>query len=294
VGTDDGKVQLTQDDGKNWTDVTPGIVAAGGPESVWTSRVYASDSEPGVAYIAKTGRRTDDFKPYLFKTTDYGAHWTNISAGLPQWPVNSIVEDPHDANVLFAGTDIGVYVSMDAGAHWTLFQSNMPPAAVTDMVIQPDTGDLVVATFGRGTWIANISPIREMTESNLKANYLFQVTPRAIRQQRAQGNYRFGGDTFPTSPNDPNGLLIYYYLAQDAPAVSITITDSSGKPLRTLNGPTTAGLHHIASETFVRGRGPRVQAPPVMPPGKYTVTLTAGDSTLKRDAEVLPTPTFSY
>jgi hypothetical protein len=133
-----------------------------------------------------------------------------------------------------------------------------------------------------------------MTEDNLKSDYLFHVAPRAIRQERAQGNYRFGGDTFPTSPNDPNGLLIDYYLPQDLPALSITITDSSGKTVRTLNGPTKAGLHRIGSETFVRGRGPRAQAPPAMLPGKYTVTMTAGDTTLKREAEVLPVSTFSY
>jgi len=170
----------------------------------------------------------------------------------------------------------------------------MPPAAVTDMVIQPVAEDLVVATFGRGTWIANISPIREMTANNLKSNYLFHVTPRAIQHERAQGNYRFGGDTFPTSPNDPNGLLIYYYLAQDVSSLSITIEDSSAQTVRTLHGPTTAGLHRIGSETFERGRGRRAQAPPAMPPGKYTVTMTAGDTPQKRDAEVLPASTFSY
>jgi hypothetical protein len=294
VGTDDGKVQLTQDDGKHWTDVTPNIVAAGGPANVWTSRVYASDAQAGTAYIAKTGRRTDDFKPYLFKTTDYGAHWTDISAGLPQWPVNSVLEDPRDANVLFAGTDIGVYVSFDAGAHWMSFQSNMPPAAVTDMVVQPQADDLVVATFGRGTWIANISPIPEMTESNLKSDYLFHVTPRAVQHLRAQGNYRFNGDTFPTSPNEPDGLQIYYYLPQDVVDLSITITDSSGKTVRTLTGPTKAGLHRVASETFMRGRGRRAQRLPAMPPGKYTVAMATGGTTLKRDAEVLPASTFSY
>lgn len=294
VGTDDGKVQLTQDDGKYWTDVTPNIVAAGGPASVWTSRVYASDAQAGTAYIAKTGRRTDNFKPYLFKTTDYGAHWTDISAGLPQWPVNSVLEDPRDANVLFAGTDIGVYVSFDTGAHWMSFQSNMPPAAVTDMVVQPVADDLVVGTFGRGTWIANITPIPEMTASNLKSNYLFHVTPRAIQHDRAQGNYRFNGDTFPTSPNEPDGLLIYYYLPHDVSDLSITITDSSGKTVRTLTGPTKAGLHRVASETFMRGRGRRAQRPPAMPPGKYTVAMTTGGTTLKRDAEVLPASTFSY
>src|SRR6185312_15787222 len=126
VGTDDGKVQVTQNDGGNWTDVTANIAKAGGPEDVWTTRVFASRFAPGTAYVAKSGRRRDNFKPYLFKTEDFGATWTNISPGLPQWPVNSIVEEVEKESVLFAGTDIGVYVSIDSGSHWVAFKSNMP------------------------------------------------------------------------------------------------------------------------------------------------------------------------
>src|SRR5258706_469856 len=97
VGADDGKVQVTRNAGASWTDVTKGIAAAGGPEDVWTSRVYASRFAPGTAYVSKTGRRQDDFKPYLFKTTDFGATWTRVSGNLPQWPVNVIVEDTQKA-----------------------------------------------------------------------------------------------------------------------------------------------------------------------------------------------------
>ena len=295
VGTDDGKVQLSRDDGSHWSDVTPNIVRAGGPESVWTSRVYASRFAAGTAYIAKTGRRDDDFKPYLFRTTDFGTTWTSLSATLPPWPVNSILEDPHKPSVLFAGTDIGVYVSIDTGKHWVAFKSNMPPAPVTDMVIQSREDDLVVGTFGRGTWVVNIAPIREITDEHLRSTFLFPVQPRPIRPV-AQGNYRLGGDTIPVSPNDPNGLIVYYYLNQDAIAdVIVTIADANGTIVRKLNGSQKAGLNRVSSETIVRGEGgPRRTPPAPMPPGKYVVTLTVGQTVLTRETEILNPPTFAF
>jgi hypothetical protein len=297
VGTDDGKVQVTQNDGGSWTDVTKNIAQAGGPEDVWTTRVYASRFDPGTAYIAKSGRRTDNFKPYLFKTTDYGATWTNISAGLPEWPVNVVVEDTEKPSVLFAGTDIGVYASIDTGAHWTAFKSNMPPAAVSDMIIQPREQDLVVGTYGRGIWIANISPIRDMTEANLKGPYLFPVVPKPIRHDGAQGNYRFNGDSFPITPNEPNGLIIYYYLNQDASEpVKITVADSAGNVVRTLTGSQKAGLNRASSEpSGFRGGGGRNRQPlAAMPPGDYVVTLEAGATKLTQKTQIRETPTFSY
>ncbi len=298
VGSDDGKVQLTQDDGGSWTDVTKNIAKAGGPEDVWTTRVYASLFAPGTAYVSKSGRRTDNFKPYLFKTTDFGATWTNISKGLPEWPVNVVVEDTKNPAVLFAGTDIGVYVSVDGGANWVSFQSNMPPAAVADMVVQPQAEDLVVGTYGRGVWVANISTIRDLTAANLKGPYLFPVAPRPIRHDGAQGNYRFNGDSFPITPNEPNGLLIYYYLDKDATGpVKVTVADASGKVVRSMNGPQKAGLTRISSEVsgFRGGGGARTrEVPAAMPPGEYTVTLDTGGTTLTQKTRILETPTFAY
>ena len=258
IGTDDGKVWITRDDGAHWTDVTKNVAAAGGPEDVWVSRVYASRFAAGTAYVAKTGRRQDIFKPYLFKTMDFGATWKNISSNLPQWPVNSIVEDLAMPSVLFAGTDIGVYVSIDGGIRWVAFKSNMPPAPVTDMVIHPREQDLVVGTYGRGIWVSDIAPIAEMAEKNLaKGVHLFSVKPKPIRRDGAVGNYRMLGDAFPSTPNDPNGLLIYYYLAQDASQpVAITITDQTGKVVRTVTGSQRAGINRVSSEGgFGGGRG---------------------------------------
>ncbi len=296
VGTDDGKVQVTRNGGTNWTDVTKNIAAAGGPENVWVSRVYASRFAEGTAYEAKTGRRQDIFKPYLFKTTDYGATWKSISGNLPQWPVNSIVEDLQKASVLFAGTDIGVYASIDGGARWVALKSNMPPAAVTDMVVHPREQDLVAGTYGRGIWVLDIAPIREMTEENLdKTAYLFAVKPKPIRRDGAQGNYRLLGDMFPSTPNEPNGLLIYYYLKQDAAQpVSITIADQTGNVVRTLPGTQRAGINRVSSEGGGfgggggRGGGPRA----AMPPGEYLITLQVGENKLTQKARLLPTPDF--
>ena len=294
VGTDDGKVQVTRNDGANWTDVTENVAAAGGPENVWVSRVFASRFAPGTAYVAKTGRRQDIFKPYLFKTTDYGATWKSISANLPQWPVNSIVEDLQKPSVLFAGTDIGVYASIDGGSRWVALKSNMAPAPVTDMVIHPREQDLVAGTYGRGIWVVDIAPIREMSNENLSQGvWLFAVKPKPIRRDGAQGNYRLLGDTFPLTPNEPNGLLIYYYLRQDATQpVSITIADSTGKVVRTLQGTQKAGINRVASEAGGGGGGRGAQAAAAMPPGDYVVTFQMGETRLTQKARLLPTPEF--
>ena len=277
VGTDDGKVQVTRDGGAHWSDVTKAVAAAGGPEDVWTSRMYASRFAAGTAYASKTGRRQDNFQPYLFQTTDFGATWKNIAGNLPRWPVNVIVEDPKDASVLFAGTDLGVFVSTDGGRRWVAFQSNMPPAAVTDLTIHPREQQLVAGTYGRGLWVADIAPIREMTARNLKGPYLFTVLPKPIRNEGAQGNYRLLGDSFPLTPNEPNGPVIYYYLDRDLrqPA-TVTVTDREGKVVRTITGSQKAGVNRVST-----------QSRSALPPGEYTVTLQAGETKLTQPARVL-------
>jgi len=203
------------------------------------------------------------------------------------------LEDTQKGSVLFAGTDIGVYVSTDGGARWVALKSNMPPAAVTDMVIHPREQELVAGTYGRGAWVVDIAPIREMTEENLRGLYLFTVKPKPIRRDGAQGNYRLLGDGFPSTPNEPNGLLIYYYLNQDAAQpVTVKVTDQSSTVVRTLTGPQKAGLNRVASEGLGGfaggGRGAEARTP--MPPGEYTVTLEIGGTKLARTARVVEIP----
>ena len=154
VGTDDGNVWVTRDDGKNWTKLNDKI--AGNP-GYWVSRVAASTSDPGTAYVSYTGFRNDDFRPFVYKTTDYGATWTSIAGRTcPTDRSTSSGRTPRTPNLLFAGTDFGVYVSLDGGKAWTKMKTNMPTQPVHDLKIHPREGDLIVATHGRGAYIADI------------------------------------------------------------------------------------------------------------------------------------------
>ncbi|HTX39718.1 MAG TPA: hypothetical protein VME43_32095 [Bryobacteraceae bacterium] len=219
AGTDDGRVQVTRDTGAHWTNVTGPVAAAGAPEDAWVTRVYASRYDPATAYVTKSRRRQDDFKPYVLRTTDYGATWTMLTRGLPAAAeAAAIVEDTVDRNLLFLGTTAGVYVSFDRGANWHSFQSNMPPAPVTDLLVHPREGDLVVGTYGRGVWVTNIVPLRGMGgDFPATAAALLPIRSFAQRHEGAWGNYRLLGDRYPSTPNEPNGMVIAYYL-KDAPA----------------------------------------------------------------------------
>lgn len=175
VGTDDGNVQLTQDGGKNWTKLNENI--SGNP-AYWVSRIEASSHYSGTAYVSYTGYRRDDFRPFLYKTTDHGATWTEISAGLPNEPINVIREDHKNPNLLFVGTELSVYASIDEGANWTKFMNGMPTNPAYDMVIHPRENELVVATHGRGLFIADITPLQGMTADAMNADMMvFDVQP---------------------------------------------------------------------------------------------------------------------
>jgi photosystem II stability/assembly factor-like uncharacterized protein len=219
VGTDDGKVQVTRDAGAHWTDTTEKLAAAGGAEDAWVSRVFGSRFAAGTAYVTKSRRRQDDFRPFVFRTTDFGATWTRITSGLPAAAeATAIVEDTVNPNLLFLGTSAGVFVSFDRGAAWTSFRSNMAPAPVTDLLIHPREGDLVVGTYGRGAWVVNIVPLRGV-DNRLPASEaaLLPIRSFAERNEGSLGNYRLLGDRYPTTPNEPNAMTIAYYV-KDAPA----------------------------------------------------------------------------
>jgi photosystem II stability/assembly factor-like uncharacterized protein len=279
AGTDDGKVQVTRDDGAHWTDVTAAIHAAGGPEDAWVSRVFASRFEPGAAYVTKSRRRQDDFRPYVFRSSDFGATWTRITAGLPEaTEATSIVEDTAVNSLLFLGTSAGVFASFDRGASWWPFRSNIAPAPVSDLLVQSREGDLVVATYGRGVWISNIVPLRGVDRSLLSSDAaLLPIRSFAERNEGALGNYRLLGDRYPFTPNEPNGMMISYYLKEtsaeaeppqagragssgrgfgfaglrctadggDGRRPFLTIADPSGKLVCTLVPASHAGLNQV-------------------------------------------------
>jgi photosystem II stability/assembly factor-like uncharacterized protein len=279
VGTDDGKVQVTRDHGATWTDCTPKISAAGGPAELWVSRVFASPHDAGTAFVAKTGFRQDIFKPYVFKTTDFGVTWTAVAGDLPDKPVNVVIQDRKNGDLLFVGTDHGLYVSLNGGQSFVPFKNNMPWVKVTDLVIHPRENDLVVATYGRGLWIADIAPLQEWNEKiDGEDVYLFSIKPRVERMTTGYGNYQLLGDSHLFTPNEPNDVFIRYYLKEKAAdKVKITIADPWGKVLREVAGKGGAGLNTVRWDMRAKMEAPpspgEFRRPPLADPGEYLVIL---------------------
>jgi len=314
AGTDDGNVWVTRDTGETWTQVNGNI--AGNP-GYWVSRVEPSRHDPATAYVTFTGYRRDDFRPFIYKTTDYGETWTDISSNLPNAAIDVVREDHKNPNLLFAGTEIGVWVSIDGGGSWHKMKGDMPTVPVYDMKIHPRENDLVVGTHGRGFFITDISWIQELTEENLdRPVHLFEIEAAVrwkdtSRNDRSAQNFEGGAA--------PDGSVINYLLAGPAAsAPTIRIYDGA-RLVRELTGTNEAGLNTVVwdmdfgrqrtqAEMGARGRGGRggrggfggrgggggddpnrrpdqVYSP--APEGTYRVVLVVGGQQLETTAQVL-------
>ena len=288
VGTDDGNVQLTRDQGKTWTELSgnvPGI-----PEGSYVSRVEASAHALGTAYVTFDRHRDGDFAPYAFRTTDFGATWTPIHRGLPEGSVNVIVEHPDNAAVLFLGTENAAWVSTDTGASWALIP-NVPRTAYDDMVIHPREKDLVMGTHGRSIWILDDTRfLGEWTPAATRAPaHLFSAEVGTLFRYRKDNSYRaqaeFAGE------NPPDGVELTYRLGAGSGDATLQVARADGTVIRRMRVPSTAGLHrvnwdlrHGASDqpdTWARWedpdypRPPRAEGGPMVSPGSYVVTLQA-------------------
>ncbi|MEW6363548.1 MAG: hypothetical protein AB1714_02795 [Acidobacteriota bacterium] len=291
AGTDDGKVQVTRDAGKTWNDCTGRIAAAGGPEDRWVSRVFASPHHAGAAFVSKTGFRQDDATPYLFRTTDYGQTWQSIAGDLPEKPVNVVIQDRKNSDLLFAGTDHGLYASIDAGASWLGVKSNLPWVKVTDLLIHPRENDLVVATYGRGLFVADITPLQELTPAILDEEaHLFEIEPMAQRATRGWGSYAWLGDRHLSTPNEPDAIVINYHLREKSSAkAKVTVADSKGAVLVELEGPAEEGINKVlwdmrpAKPSDADAPATATSVGPVEP-GEYAVTLEVAGKKLARKA----------
>lgn len=240
VGTDDGNVWLTRDGGRNWEKLNDNIK---GHPGYWVSRVVASNFNPATAYVTFTGFRHDDFRPFIFRTDDYGRTWTSISGNLPEGPVNVIREDYRQPRLLFAGTDFGVYVSPDGGQNWFQLKGNLPTQPVHDLQLHPRENDLVVATHGRGIFIADISWLQELTPEVLNRDlHLFPVEPKIKwldRESRHSSSLNFDGES------EPDAVVINYYL-KSAVTGEVKIKIYSGHLLLSeLKGQGRAGLNQV-------------------------------------------------
>ncbi|HET8552775.1 MAG TPA: glycosyl hydrolase [Gammaproteobacteria bacterium] len=303
VGTDDGLVQLTRDGGKTWHNVTP----PGLPKWAKVAQIQASPFDAGTAYVAVDAHKLNDVTPYIFRTRDYGRHWTKITTGIkaPAY-VHVVREDPHRRGLLFAGTETGVYVSFDDGDHWQSLQLNLPSAPVHDLIVH--AGDLIVATHGRGFWVLDdISPLEQVTPRIANAPaHLFAPAP-AYRVRETRG---LEGSQTAAGSNPRHGAMIDYYLAAapDEP-ITLTIRDSQGRLVRRftsaidLSGntpslPSSAGMHrfvwnlHYALPPSIPGAVYDMGGPvaPLALPGTYQVTLNVDGRTWQEPLTVKMDP----
>lgn len=290
VGTNDGNVQLTKNDGGDWTLLNDKITDA--PKNYWVKRVEASNHVPGRAYIVFDGHRHDDFNPYIYVTDNFGETWRKITNGLPEGSVYVVREDHNNPDLLFAGTEFAVYISLDRGTTWNRFMEGLPTVPVHDLYIHPRDNDLIAGTHGRGAWVVdNITLLQQLTpEVKEKETHLFGVRPETqfvrIYEWRWVTDKRF------FRPNPPTGSNIYYHLKNEAPGeVEIEILDITGEVVRNLKAQNEAGVHKVfwnfrknppakTKSTSAQRSQMRSRRVPMVGPGEYLVRLKIGDEGL--------------
>ena len=228
AGTDDGNLQLTVDGGKQWTNVRPNF--KGVPQGIWVSRVEASHYEAGTCYVTFDGHRSDNFETWVFKTADFGKTWTSIKSNLPQGEVAHVIREDHkNKDLLFLGTELGLFVTINGGKTWQRFMNNLPIVAVHDILIHPLYNDLIIGTHGRGIWICDdIMPLQQMTGGIESASaHLFDQRVATqwmtISRGGSRGQFLFRGE------NPPYGALIRFYLGAETKDAKLRITDWKGE-----------------------------------------------------------------
>jgi photosystem II stability/assembly factor-like uncharacterized protein len=285
VGTDDGRLHVSMNDGKDWTDLSNNVPDM--PQKRWITRVECSHFDEGTAYLTIDRHRNDDLKPYVFKTTDHGATWKPLANNLPaESPVHVIRESSTNKVLLFAGTENGLYISQDGGQKWQHFTNGLPPGVIVhDLLIHPRDRELVIGTHARSVYVMDIAPLEQLDEKAAASDvFLFDVRPATAFQAKTRENTSgpAGVTKQVLADNPPYGAMIYYRLknvAGEAPA--LTVTDGEGKVMFKMNGAKEAGLHRAVWNL----RGTEEDAA-LVAPGEYTVTLKVGDKALTKKLTV--------
>ncbi len=269
VGTDDGRAHVTKDGGENWEEISEDF-----PER-WISRVVASAFNEGTVYLSQNGKRDDDFAAYLWKSTDYGKTWVDITNNIPCGPINVIREDPNNEQILYVGTDLGVYISVNKGEEWHVLANNLPTTFVHDLVIHPRDNILVAATHGRGIYVMDVDNIQKWNDEIRKKNaHVFDIKKAKLPQRvywRREGGITPG---------------IYYYL-NEKQDVSLFILNQEGEVIKELDATEDQGLNVVVwnltedeeseeSQRRMYGEGNYVK------PGEYIVKLTTGTDDVEK------------
>jgi photosystem II stability/assembly factor-like uncharacterized protein len=299
AGTDDGNVQVTRDGGKSWSNVTANI--AGVPKGLWVSRVQASNHDAARAYVAIDGHRSDDFHPYLFVTDDYGVTWRSLGGrqtllsveeekrgqtgvSVFHTSIKGFREDPINANLLFTGTELGIFMSLDRGEHWQQLKDGLPTVAVDDIEIHPRDHDLIIGTHGRSIYVIDdISALEQITPEKMQQKAVL-FDPRPVIEYYTKPIGGLWGAHMFKAKNPPFGAYINYYLSGvPSEDVTITIEDAKGHKVRELEATNRPGFNRAVwdlrgdpQEVISESRGEDDQ-PQLVPAGEYTVKMKYGD-----------------
>ncbi len=307
AGTDDGNVQLSRNGGDSWTNITFNFYEKNGtpkkniqgdliPFDRWVTRVEPSAHDLETCYVTYSGYRThDEDTSYVFVTTDFGKTWTNLSNGMMN-PVRDIEEDPDNPNVLYLGTDSGIFVTFDKGKNWINMSDSAPDVIIMDMDIQKRERDLAIATYGRGFYIADIFPFKDISPEKLDEAQLFDIQ-RAVKWNMLERRGPSYGE-FARSQNPPVESKIYYYLPAKANKVTILVKDLAGETLSETRGSSDPGLKIVkwnlrqrVQESEEQDRPRRRGAAPMVEPGLYKVTLVVDDKEIAtKDLRVIDDP----
>src|SRR5438445_1693635 len=305
VGTDDGNVQVTRDGGKTWTNVVANV--RGLPKNAWVSSIAAGQFDEGTVYATFDAHTFGDMRPYVYGSTDFGKTWSPLVG--PDSPVRGyahvVKEDPVNKQLLFLGTEFGLWVSIDGGARWAHYKGgDLPSVAVRDLAIHPRDHDLVIATHGRGIWIVDdISPLRALTPQVLASAVAFLPARPTVQRLQAGGGWS-NGDAMYIGPNPPSDAVITYYQRRRHifGDMKLEVFDASGKLLGTLPTSKRRGLNRAtwsmrltaprvppaASAAFGAAFGPHVL------PGTYTIKLTKDTATFTTQLAVVPDPRSTH
>ncbi len=293
AGSDDGRLHATRDGGANWSDVTAKV--RGLPPYTYVTRIVASGGAAGGVYAVFDGHRSDDFNPYVFRSDDFGESWERITDGLPNTSLNALAQHPVAHDLLFAGSEVGVHVSIDGGESWRPLKNGLPTVPVDDIVVHPRENDLVVGTHGLGIWIMDdIGPLQELSaEVMASAAHLYP-----IRRATSYNAYFPQGWTpgIYAAPNPRAGARIRYHLGEEADTVTVTIADGAGVVVRELDGSRNEGLNEVVWDLQLAedgADGEPMNAGPRVLPGVYTVTLAVDGETMERPVEVRLDPRVS-